>query len=489
MRRDQACSEHRAATPRALWDDPERTLGPGGPTAAYGEACAASSPCSCSWGATSALVTILRVPAPATPPRVEIQIPTPTVDADGNSDDEAPGPPKVAWRASTPLGSPTNGRLRRGVQLPCARGALRHVGPGAQAHAEPVVAPLRHRRPRARLAAGDAAVRRAPSARAARADRRPEPAARRRLRPPLRAARARLAPERARRRRLLPAPDRRLRAPRRPGRSTASSRRTSWTGSCAPARGSSSSARLGPQRPARRRRCPTRTTTTTSTCASSMPGERHPIPRDHWALRRSARHGGESLESGRGTVPCPVAGSPRSRSPRAASVQPAALMPTTLVMRTRLFMPLDDPEEIEFRARDIVIGSVLGVATAVAIIAYLAQSPGSRHRALLAIVCVGWVLVSRGVVPAAASAPGRLALARAVLPGLERHGRRLDRRGGRDRGPVRDAVAGRLHPADDLRRDLLPRPDDGDRRPRSCSCPPRPRPPSPGSRPRTRRSC
>ena len=72
-------------------------------------------------------------------------------------------------------------------------------------------------------------------------------------------------------------------------------------------------------------------------------------------------------------------------------------MPTTLVMRTRLFMPLDDPEEIEFRARDIVIGSVLGVATAIAIIAYLAQSPGSRHRALLAVVCIGWVLVSAGL--------------------------------------------------------------------------------------------
>ena len=60
-------------------------------------------------------------------------------------------------------------------------------------------------------------------------------------------------------------------------------------------------------------------------------------------------------------------------------------------------MPLDDPEEIEFRARDIVIGSVLGVATAIAIIAYLAQSPGSRHRVLLATVCVGWVLVSAGL--------------------------------------------------------------------------------------------
>jgi hypothetical protein len=78
-------------------------------------------------------------------------------------------------------------------------------------------------------------------------------------------------------------------------------------------------------------------------------------------------------------------------------VQLAALVPTTVLMKTRLFMPLDDPEEIEFRARDIVIGSVLAVATAVAIIAYLAQSSDSRHRALLATICVGWVLVAAGM--------------------------------------------------------------------------------------------
>ena len=55
--------------------------------------------------------------------------------------------------------------------------------------------------------------------------------------------------------------------------------------------------------------------------------------------------------------------------------------------------PLTDPEEIALRARDVVSGGVLGLGTAIAIVAYLAQSPQSEHRVLLASVCVGWAIV------------------------------------------------------------------------------------------------
>jgi murein endopeptidase len=71
-------------------------------------------------GTTSALVTILRVPAPVTPPRVELQLPTPTATP-AETQTKRPALPKVVWRASTPLGAPTDGGLRRGVKLP-ARG-------------------------------------------------------------------------------------------------------------------------------------------------------------------------------------------------------------------------------------------------------------------------------------------------------------------------------------------------------------------------------
>jgi diguanylate cyclase (GGDEF)-like protein/PAS domain S-box-containing protein len=58
---------------------------------------------------------------------------------------------------------------------------------------------------------------------------------------------------------------------------------------------------------------------------------------------------------------------------------------------------LTDPEEIVFRARDVVIGGVLGVATAVAVVLYLALGPSSAHRELLIWVCGGWVIVGCGL--------------------------------------------------------------------------------------------
>ena len=58
--------------------------------------------------------------------------------------------------------------------------------------------------------------------------------------------------------------------------------------------------------------------------------------------------------------------------------------------------PLTDPEEIALRARDVVIGGVLGMGTAVAIVAYLLQSPFSQHRALLITVCLGWLVFGCG---------------------------------------------------------------------------------------------
>lgn len=68
---------------------------------------------------TAALVVIVRVPESPAPPRVEIAVPAPTAKP-------KPKPrrtvPKIVWRSSTPLGTPINGRLRRGVRLP-PRGA------------------------------------------------------------------------------------------------------------------------------------------------------------------------------------------------------------------------------------------------------------------------------------------------------------------------------------------------------------------------------
>ena len=45
----------------------------------------------------------------------------------------------------------------------------------------------------------------------------------------------------------------------------------------------------------------------------------------------------------------------------------------------------------------MVIGGVLGIGTAIAIVAYLAQSPGSEHRGLLISVCIAWAVVSCGL--------------------------------------------------------------------------------------------
>jgi PAS domain-containing protein len=59
--------------------------------------------------------------------------------------------------------------------------------------------------------------------------------------------------------------------------------------------------------------------------------------------------------------------------------------------------PLSDPEEIEMRARDVVIGGVLAIATAMAIVAYLVQSTRSAHPLLLGTVCVLWATASCGM--------------------------------------------------------------------------------------------
>jgi diguanylate cyclase (GGDEF)-like protein/PAS domain S-box-containing protein len=56
--------------------------------------------------------------------------------------------------------------------------------------------------------------------------------------------------------------------------------------------------------------------------------------------------------------------------------------------------PLNDPEEIEIRAQDVVIGGVLAIVTAVAIIAYLMLSTESEHAGVLAAVCVAWAVAS-----------------------------------------------------------------------------------------------
>jgi murein endopeptidase len=61
-------------------------------------------------GVTAALIVVLRRPEPPLSPlpRVEIPIPTPAKRR----------PPAVQWRSSVALGSPSGGRLVRGVKLP-----------------------------------------------------------------------------------------------------------------------------------------------------------------------------------------------------------------------------------------------------------------------------------------------------------------------------------------------------------------------------------
>src|SRR5215207_6022157 len=58
---------------------------------------------------------------------------------------------------------------------------------------------------------------------------------------------------------------------------------------------------------------------------------------------------------------------------------------------------LADVEDIALRARDVVIGGVLAIATAIAIVAYLAMSPESHHRLLLGSICVAWAVASCGL--------------------------------------------------------------------------------------------
>ena len=117
--------------------------------------------------------------------------------------------------ARSPRSGPPNGRggkrrrsssrrwRCRGAAGPCARGGrprarrpaprgvvrLRHLGPGAQADAEPRLAPLGHAQARRHHRARAARVPRRPPGRAARAGRRPLAPPRRLLRPPLRRAR------------------------------------------------------------------------------------------------------------------------------------------------------------------------------------------------------------------------------------------------------------------------------------------------------------
>ena len=59
--------------------------------------------------------------------------------------------------------------------------------------------------------------------------------------------------------------------------------------------------------------------------------------------------------------------------------------------------PLTDPEEIALRTRDVVIGGVLGMATAAAVVGYLVPSSASPHRSLLIWVCAGWVVAGCGL--------------------------------------------------------------------------------------------
>jgi diguanylate cyclase (GGDEF)-like protein/PAS domain S-box-containing protein len=64
-------------------------------------------------------------------------------------------------------------------------------------------------------------------------------------------------------------------------------------------------------------------------------------------------------------------------------------LPTTREMRLR---PLTDPEEIALRARDVLIGGVLGVGTAIAVVAYLLQSPAAGHRDVMIAISLGWLV-------------------------------------------------------------------------------------------------
>jgi len=77
-----------------------------------------------------------------------------------------------------------------------------------------------------------------------------------------------------------------------------------------------------------------------------------------------------------------------------SSLQGGVQWPITREMRLR---ELRDPEEIEIRAGDVVIGGVLAIGTAVAIIAYLLQSRESAHPVFLGTVCVIWALASCGM--------------------------------------------------------------------------------------------
>jgi diguanylate cyclase (GGDEF)-like protein len=58
---------------------------------------------------------------------------------------------------------------------------------------------------------------------------------------------------------------------------------------------------------------------------------------------------------------------------------------------------LSNRDEVELRARGVVIGGALGIATAIAIVAYLAQTPENPHRTLMIGICAAWAAVSAGL--------------------------------------------------------------------------------------------
>ena len=81
--------------------------------------------------------------------------------------------------------------------------------------------------------------------------------------------------------------------------------------------------------------------------------------------------------------------------------------------------PLTDPEEITLRARDVVIGGVLAIGTAIACVSYFTLSPGTQHRTFLISVCIAWAIVELRHVraPRAAGSPPRAGASRSSWPG------------------------------------------------------------------------
>ena len=201
-------------------------------------------------------------------------------------------------RAAHPLAEVEGGRaaVRRAARA--RRAAARrgrhvlHLGPDPRDDPEPRLAALGHRPADPDDAAGRPPLPAREPGRAAAHDRRPQPAARRRLRAAVRRARARLAPERARHRHLLPAPrPQGARARRGRARSTSGSRRSSSTCSWRPARRRCSSARASTcaGRGGWSRRSCTTTTTSTCGCGAEATGRSRACARPHRLVLRVVR--------------------------------------------------------------------------------------------------------------------------------------------------------------------------------------------------------